>query len=71
MTRLQIEYLDTVTEGVEVSRQELGSVGSNHYRWTITFLDEGDDFDLEWSNKQLSTDGATDDDIIISKVLCA
>lgn len=36
-------YLDTVAEGVEVSRQDLGS---GQYRWTITFLDEGDDFDL-------------------------
>lgn len=33
-----------MTEGVQVSRQELGS---GQYRWTVTFLDEGDDFELE------------------------
>lgn len=56
--RLQIDYLDTVVEGVEVSRQDLGDSGSGFYRWTITFLDEGDDFDLAVppsSGNQLST----------------
>lgn len=41
---LQIDYLDSVTDGVQVSRQELGS---GQFRWTVTFLDEGDDFELE------------------------
>lgn len=77
LTLLQINYLDTVTEGVDVSRQELGSAGSKHYRWTITFLDEGDDFHLEWSDNQLSTtvdgiqDGTTADIFITpTKVWC-
>lgn len=41
---IKMDYLDMVTEGVQVSRQELGS---GQYRWTVTFLDEGDDFELE------------------------
>lgn len=40
----QLEYLDTIDMGVEVSRQGLES---GQYRWTITFLDQGDDFELE------------------------
>lgn len=57
MKYLQIDYLDTVVEGVEVNRQDLGS---EHYRWTITFLDEGDDFDLAVSENQLSTSSGGD-----------
>ncbi len=54
---VQVGYLDTVVEGVEVSRQDLGS---GQYRWTITFLDEGDDFDLEVSdNELLASDEST------------
>lgn len=40
----QLEFLDNIDEGVEVTRQALGS---GQYRWTVTFLDEGDDFELE------------------------
>lgn len=50
----QLGFLDSVTEGVEVSRQDLGG---GQYRWTITFLDEGDDFDLQAESNFLS--GAT------------
>lgn len=39
-----MDFLDTISEGVQVSRQELGS---GQYRWTVTFLDAGDDFELE------------------------
>lgn len=41
---LQMDFLDTISEGVQVSRQELGL---GQYRWTVTFLDAGDDFELE------------------------
>lgn len=40
----QLDHLDTIDVGVDVSRQGLGS---GQYRWTVTFLDEGDDFELE------------------------
>lgn len=49
----QLGFLDTVTDGVEVSRQDLGR---GQYRWTITFLDEGDDFDLVPQHEYVSTD---------------
>ena len=39
-----MDFLDTISDGVQVSRQELGS---GQYRWMVTFLDEGDDFELE------------------------
>lgn len=52
----QMGYLDTVTQGVEVSRQDLDGY---QYRWTVTFLDEGDDFDLVLDTNALS--GAVDD----------
>lgn len=47
----QVDFLDTVADGVEVSRQDLGG---GQYRWTITFLDEGDDFDLVPENQYTS-----------------
>lgn len=44
LLRLQLEYLDTLDDGVGVSRQALGS---GQFRWTVTFMDAGDDFELE------------------------
>lgn len=64
---LQIDYLDTVIEGVQVSRQELGS---GQYRWTVTFLDEGDDFELEdvVSRNHLNTSTGDSAEITTTKV---
>lgn len=62
-----MDYLDTVTEGVQVSRQELGS---GQYRWTVTFLDEGDDFELEdiVSRNHLNTTTGDSTEITTTKV---
>lgn len=64
---VQMDYLDTVTEGVQVSRQELGS---GQYRWTVTFLDEGDDFELEdvVSRNYLNTTTGDSTEITSTKV---
>lgn len=64
---LQMDYLDTVTEGVQVSRQELGS---GQYRWTVTFLDNGDDFELEdvVSRNYLNTTTGDSTEITTTKV---
>lgn len=63
---LQIGYLDSVVEGVQVSRQEMGG---GQYRWTITFLDEGDDFELAAPVTTLATaSGSTGITITPTKV---
>ncbi|CAM9849342.1 unnamed protein product [Phaeothamnion confervicola] len=43
--QMKLNMLDTLDDGVLVSRQAYGS-GSGTYRWTVTFLDGGDDFSL-------------------------
>lgn len=66
---VQMDFLDTVTEGVQVSRQELGS---GQYRWTVTFLDDGDDFELEdvVSRNYLNTTTGDLAEITSTKVCC-
>lgn len=65
----QIDFLDTIAEGVQVTRQGLGS---GQYRWTVTFLDEGDDFELEdvVTRNYLNTSAGTEPEVTSTKVMC-
>lgn len=63
----QLDYLDTITAGVDVTRQYLGS---GQYRWAVTFMDRGDDFDIESpiSRNYLNDSSGTTPSVTATKV---